>query len=902
METGRDGKDARGGGPRRWREGLAAGIVCLVAGASLAGQLEIHSGDGLALGLSPNGSVTSVRIGATELAGAPAPLLVLRDLSAAGADFEPNLLANPGFEDGLAHWQEVQGAGVEGRRVTGEAHSGSGALELSGGSEDGAGWAAWAADPVSVSPGERLRVAAWWKSPAGFLVEDSGTAPALQMVQWRQFDHHTGLYVQWLDGAGATLGQAELATPLHMNCSDWRLTRRELVAPAGAAALRVIIGAKLLGETVWVDDLSLVPATEPDIAVPVAATPCQGEADCIELAGSGIGGLQVTARLSAASGAIAIDGTVTDVSGAARAFDLRVQVPVAADEGWTWWDDAHVSRPIERTGRYEHAISAVADGWLPISLYPYGGLGTSSAGAGLAMALPPGVPQLGEIAYDAAHGVLGVTFHLGISPLAVQLGGQARFHALVFRADPAWGFRDIIERYRDLFPTAFAPRVRLYGFSGRSQGDFYTPAGVEQALEEDAANIYTAQYTSSDLAIKVTPSGNPRPVLDDLLATVDQMAQSSDESTRAFADAIGSSAVVDTNGEWMLKHVIVPAWAQGWWEGSWIADMDPDIGGGKAQWNLRYRIDASFAACNAAGAHLDGVQIDNFMSTASFDFRPEALAAATQTLGYSPHTYEPAVHNASAVWEYLSWLRRHLDETWGRDRGITINFWGVGHPDFLAPFIDGFGSEGNIKGDGTGTNWNLEILDYRRAIADRRPYLFTNQTPGFSADQAHLFIGPAILYGVPPSDGPNGHQWEPGATDEVDRTAQLIFTFWAAGWEPLTDARSGDPDVLIERFGRAGPPQDPAAPPGIFFTVYNRAAAARQATLTVDLDALGLSGASTLRLVDDETGAAVPYVRNGAALSITLALDAAQARVLHLSIPPRPRRSRGRVRPASAGP
>ncbi len=875
--------------------GLTA-IAFLAACTSRAQEFAVESGDGLAVTLSPQGQVVSLQEDQAELAGSAAPLVVVRDLSTAGSVFQPNLLPNPGFENGTASWHEVQSDGVHGVLVGDSTHSGGWALELSGGSEDEAGWAAWAADPVAVTPGERLRVGAWWKSPEGFLVEGSGTPPALQLEQWRRIQGHTGLYVQWLDGSGAPLGEPALAVALHTNCSTWRLTRRELMVPAGASAARVIVGAKLLGETVVVDDLSLVGATEPEVAVSGTVGPCGG-GDCIELTGTGPGGLGIDVRLTAGSSSIEVAGTVTDSSGRERACDLTVQVPLDADDGWDWWDDTHTSRPVTGRGRYEHVVSAVSDGWLPVSLYPYGGLASAAAGAGLALALPPDRPQLGEIAYDGERHLLGVTFHLGISPHAVHLNREARFAAVLYRTDPIWGFRDIIRRYRDLFPAAFRPQVPLYGFNGRSQGGYSTPAGVAQVRADDAANIYSAEYTSCDLPIKVTPSTNPRPALDEVLDVVEWMAESPDEPVRALAGAIQDGAVVDTNGEWFLKHVMVPVWNEGWWEACWIGDMDPDIGGGLAAWNLHYRIDAAFAACAAAGARLDGVQIDNFMSTPTFDLRPEALEAADETLGYSPNTYQPAVHTGFAVREYLEWLRHHLDTAWGTDRAITINFWGLAHPNYLAPLIDGFGSEGNIGPGGTGLNWNLEILDYRRAIADRRPYLFTNQTVGLTAEQARLFVGPAILFGVPSGVGPNGHDWEPEAEREVERAAELVFSFWAAGWEPVTLARADDPEILMERFGRAGSPADSAAPAGIFFTVYNPGETRRRTTVSVDLVELGLAGAAGLRLTDLETGEPLPFVRSGGFMSVSLTLPPGRTRVLRLLPLPLPRRPAGRVGP-----
>ncbi|NOZ93248.1 MAG: hypothetical protein GXP47_00715, partial [Acidobacteria bacterium] len=580
-------------------------------------------------------------------------------------------------------------------------------------------------------------------------------------------------------------------------------------------------------------------------------------------------------------------------------LDLRVQIPIAAGSGWSWWDDAHVSRPVVEGQRYEHAVSAVADGWLPISLYPYGGLGSRSSGAGLALGLPPDTPQLGEIAYDAGRRVLEVTFHLGISPAAPRLANQATFHAELFRVDPEWGFRSIIQRFHDIHETLYRGAVWLFDYRGGSQGDYSSPAGVQQVLDEDAHNMYTAEYTSSDLPLKVAPANEPRPSLEDLLAKLDQMAQSPDESVRAAANAIRLSALVETNGEWWLKEVTMPLWDRTWWVGCWLANMDPDIEGGKAQWNVHNLIDGAFGATGSAGAHLDGVQIDNFMATAAFDLRPEALAVADRTLGYSPNTYQPAIHNGFAEHEYMTWLRRHLDAAWGEDRAITVNFWGLGHPNYLAPFVDGFGLEGTIGPMGIGGNWNLEILDYRRAIAYGRPLSFANQTTGFTLEQSELFIGLAVLFGIPSSVGPVGHDWEPGAEDAISKAAELVHGFWAAGWEPVTCVRSTSPEVLIERFGRVGLSPGPSAPGGIFFTVHNAGNTTQQAALTIDLRGLGLTEPAAVHVTDLELGLPVHGTRNGTSLQLTLQLNAHQTRVLRLLTTLRARRTRGRAIPSA---
>jgi len=848
--------------------------------------------------VSDLGLVTGLTLDGNQLAGPPAAAVTIRDLTPASAVFTPNLLANPGFEDALAHWTEVQANGVEAVVSSGSAHAGSAALELSGGSEDDPGRAAWAADPVPVSAGGRYRVSAWWRSPEGYLAEGSGTAPALQMKLWRKPADHTGLYVQWLDAGGRAIGDPALAVALHLDCASWRLLRREITAPASAAAVRIIVAVKLLGETVRIDDVALVPATEPTVPVTGTTWSCEPPGECIEFAAQPLADISVSMTLRSVGEAIAIHGAVTDTSSAGRALDVTVGFPLQGGGGWTWWDDALTSRPASGGGRLGNIISAVSDGWLPMSLYPYGGLGDPASGLGVALALPADVPQLAAIVFDADTSTLEVTFHLGISPVAVRLGGVATFELTLFRFDPTLGFRDIIARHHDLDPEPFEDHISLYGYEGRSQGQYYSPRGVQQVLDEDTANVYSAQYTMMELPVKVAPADAPQPTLEEIVDVVQSLAESELEVERSFAAAVDTGAVVDTNGDWCLKHVEVPVWNTNWWEADWLANMDPDLPVGLARWNQRWRIDAAFAATQAAGAHLDGVQIDNFMSLAGFDLRPEAIAAADHTLGYSPHTYEPAVHNGFSVFEYLEWLRAHLDAEWGEDRGITINFWGLGHPGYLAPFIDGFGSEGNLRADGTGDNWNLEIINYRRATAYHRPYLFTNQTVGLTAEAARRFAGLAVLYGVVSGPGPNSRDWAPEAEQIVHDAAALVTAFWAYGWEPRTLAHADRPEVLVERFGRPRSRLGPHDPGDVFYTILDTSDEPVTTVLTIDAASLGLDAPATAAVIDLESGQPVPFAANAGKIMLTIDLASHTARVFHLTggiAAPAPRRARGRA-------
>jgi hypothetical protein len=62
---------------------------------------SITTNDGLSLTLSEDGQVVTLAMDGDPLPITPAPALWVRDMSAAGHVSEPNLLTNPGFEDGV---------------------------------------------------------------------------------------------------------------------------------------------------------------------------------------------------------------------------------------------------------------------------------------------------------------------------------------------------------------------------------------------------------------------------------------------------------------------------------------------------------------------------------------------------------------------------------------------------------------------------------------------------------------------------------------------------------------------------------------------------------------------------------------------------------------------------------
>lgn len=846
-----------------WAKAALIGIISglIGFGPGTPSELTITTADGLSLSLSPEGSVISLSVDGFELVEQEAPALLLRDISKANETEQPNLVGNPGFEEGLSDWSRLVNNRLSVQITQAQAHSGRRALQFVSLS-DTTGFAAYASEPVPVEPGRWYRVSTWWKSKEGYLSTLHGTPPLLQRDLYRETQRVSGLYLQWLDGNGQIIGDPEMAVALHMNAGSWRLIQREVIAPGGAESVQVVVAAKLQSETLWVDDVRFIESAEPRL--PLTGTVRQEGNRLIQTARAE--DLEVEVIYEAQASLIAVHGEVRNLTTEDRAIELVFVLPVGAS-GWRWWDDAHRSRPISQ-GLYANVISAVFDGFLPISLYPYTGIENGTVG--LALALPPDHPQLALLFYDADMERFVVLFHLGISPRAVKLDNRAAFELLIYRFDPRWGFRSVIARHGEFYPEIYSTKLPIYDFKGAEQGHFLTPSAAEIVREQDEQGIYSAQYTVGELPIKVKASGAPRPTLEEILQAVEELGRSGKPGAAEFVQAIRSSAAVDTNGDWILKHVGVFSWDPESWEASWAANLDPDLEGGLARWLIDWRIDPAFEVTEEIGAHLDGVQIDNFMSTPAIDLRPEALRNADHTLTYSPHTYKPGVHNGFAMFEYLRFLREYLDEHWGEDRGISVNFWGLGHPNYLAGFIDVFGGEGKTI-DGQGINWDPEILDYRRAVAYHKPLLFANQTPELTEEAARRFRALALLYGVWVRQGPHGTGWSPAVNEIMEETAALVERYWWAGWEPIPHAWTDNPAIWVERFGDD-------VEEGIFFSVYNSSDAAAAFALKIDA-ALGIKPESPLTVTELVSGEAVPFTFSEDGILIPSRLEGQRATV-----------------------
>ena len=219
-------------------------------------------------------------------------------------------------------------------------------------------------------------------------------------------------------------------------------------------------------------------------------------------------GLRLRARWTVRNGAVCVDGEVSDTTGRDRALTVALVLPLAMG-GRQWWDDLDRSRPLQGSDTMASyapdAIAAGANG--RISQYP---LACVSGPTSLAWAVPMTQPRVFRLGCCPATGQAYAVFDLGLSPEVHKSPGRASFSIVLYRSDPANGFRAALKRYYGLFPKAFevripepggwvcwgnvktVPEIADYGFHYH-----WGPNESEQVAEDDRQGLLSLLYNDS---------------------------------------------------------------------------------------------------------------------------------------------------------------------------------------------------------------------------------------------------------------------------------------------------------------------------------------------------------------------------------------------------------------------
>lgn len=783
-------------------------LLLLGIGPPPATGAELSTADGLALTVDDHGAVTGLRID-----GKPAPLrgpggFYLADVAGVPA-MEAERLGNPSFET-------VAGGLPDGWRVGADwtvdetvAHTGRRSMRVTVAGPEPRSSGALAVE-LDVQPNQPYRVAMWLRT--------AGCAPAYYIVQ--------------LDANGAPDADYPQICISHANRdADWFQLSHDLVTAPFCRRLRVYVNLWQQTGTAWVDDVSVV-CLHDDYLTPQRRIGGRTEPQPDGLRQSVTpddDGLAFEAVWRAAPDHLEITGEVRDITGRDRAVTVSFRLPIDA-AGWTWYDDLHRHQTVDPDVGY--GAARVIGERRTIALYPFAALGSPTAA--LALAVPLDLPRVFRIGCDQRHGYY-LNYEFGLAADAAKNPSRASFRFVLYRIDPAWGFRAAAQRYYALFPEHFTVRLDRPGGAGfmldeRAWDDpRLFPAAVSiwdyhkrsaQALhqrEETKLFQYTEFAGWWGWALGITPEqAKVKPSPEEAWAAVEALARG-DGPHRDVARCIVNCAPHDREGKPQLHRSYNAEWG-GY---NYLCVPDPEIqgeGGPLNRVTLTYQREV--AQVEAFG--LDGMYYDCVFVFAVDNYRREHFRWADHPLVFDHLTKRPVL---PMLWSIHECAKAIADDMHRRGKLVIANYSVTNEPTemFCTPFIDVFGNEM------LWTWTNDPKFALQRVFAYRRPVSMSWQEAKLDRPVASLEreLKQAQFYGT-------FYQLSRLDPEVRERWVPLTERLASAGWEPLTYANvAGAPRLRIERFGRV-------TDGNLHFTVRNDGAEAAQAVLSLDPRALGL--------------------------------------------------------------
>jgi len=594
--------------------------------------------------------------------------------------------------------------------------------------------------------------------------------------------------------------------------------------------------------------------------------------------------LDVTARYEATDELIAVKLNVQDTTSRDRGLLVRFALPIQG-EGWRWWDDMETTRSIGTTGTYENSRRirefAALPEWrdqpaLNMGAHSVNFCNVVSGPVGLCYAVPLDQPRIFRTGYDADEQLFYIVYDVALAKETNPLSA-ADFTFYLYRCDPVWGMRSALDRYYRLFPQFFTKHIKKEGmwmaFTRLSEVDnvnefrFAYQEGAPEPGYDDRLGVDSLTYfTHAGLFANIpdyNPETDPEPSYDRQLDAVREKFRQNTGSAEIF----DACALHDAQDRLSVKRTSV--------YGHVIAqyNLDPQLPYGQ---HMLDRIPGVFESYRERrGGDLDGFYYDGI--TTGINYRRDHFGAAEYPPTWDPVQKKPFLYNYFSSVEFA----RETSERLHAQGKITMMNGAMGSSFYTAPYLDVMGAE-------TGLRINRSSFNYVRTICRQKPFVtllkgnFSKLTKGDMA----LFMKRCVAYGVfpgvfdwPPSGlGPGSRYWDHAEWYERDRANwrkyQTICQQLAeAGWEPLTLARSSEPSLALERFGKAADGE-------VFFTVLNDASESADALIAISKKALPDDPV----VIDQVTSRWLPAaVMRGDCLYVPLRLAPESLAVLHVA-------------------
>jgi hypothetical protein len=571
--------------------------------------------------------------------------------------------------------------------------------------------------------------------------------------------------------------------------------------------------------------------------------------------------------------------TVTDKTGRDRAVTLALCIPLDA-RGGVWWDNPGKSRRIAGKGVYAELVDNGLGATGFVSRYPLAVVSTDDAS--FCLALPVDKPNMARLVYDAGRRELRAEFDFGLSKLCDRFPSRADATAIAWVGPAKWPMRQAIERYWQLYPDAFARRVKRAGiwlpFSPLGAVERPEDFGFafRETTDSDAANVkqdhalgvhsfvYTEPMTVWRAFRGSTPksyAGHMRQLTDDALA--------GDEIARAVL----TSGAELADGKYFLyldKVAYTPMSPFG-------VNPDPNLPtDGWPGWPNRAqqetaRLSKALGWSGDPNPGYDGIYVDSMESGWSLgDYNRDHWRATRHPLTFDPAAHRLCLANFWGTYEFIrTWSDKlRAKGMWLMGNDAFYRFW------FLAPYVDVPGREYSWYEGGKFTPPPDDRYFFFRAMSARKPYLMLMNNKFDDGASMEEYFQRSLFWGVYPSMF-HGHasekevpyfanpDWYNRDRELFRKYVPLIRKLDEAGWEPVPYAVAEPASVRIERWGRA-------ADGNLAFTLRNPTARPLTVRLLLDREALGLP--ASVAATDWLAGRGLPTVPSGSAIAVSLRL------------------------------
>lgn len=529
-----------------------------------------------------------------------------------------------------------------------------------------------------------------------------------------------------------------------------------------------------------------------------------------------------------------INGTLVSLKKDTACITLRLNSPLEGSV-WTWFSGLDKATGMEAGRIYSDTVSirttippagafngrTLADGGYgdpvgagSMSYYPLCALSVDNKG--YAAGVDINIPVVYRLAAEKGKGII-TELDLAVSGNTRKFPSRTFFRLVSYTFHPGWGMRSALETYYDVYPEAFRKRVVNEGiwlpftamrsipgwedfgfaFHETSWGSNDVRDGVKLShiLSDRGTGVLSFQYTEPwDVQIPIKSKTIPY----DSVVSVNLLP----ERHRSYLKV---SATKDKNGMWQARRLETP-WFRTGWAVSITTNCDPELPGFNRYYFVRQgEIDPAIKL-NADGIYFDSMEWNWHHD---LNYNNDHFEFTDYPLTFSSVVGRPAIWNLVSEFEFM---KKIADEMHSQGKLAMGN--GHGWNPFVASNLDLFGAE--LSWYSTGDH-NVAALDFKRAISYRKPIVFLlneglNDKAFTQAPYSgyEIYFEKMLAYGFFPSffsvDASNDPYWQDKAKIENGRPffkkyIPLIREIAAAGWEPVTAARTTDPEIRIERFG-----------------------------------------------------------------------------------------------------